>query len=135
MTLLDKDMNMSFRSMVLECAIQIEKLITELIMLYLDVTDDNLKAFGNDSSNIAFSDKLNILLDIGVFRDKKKKALKIYNQCVLVSQIRNKVVHVYDCNTFISTMKMIKGGSDKLLPHLQENEDTGDEEMNLKIFC
>lgn len=126
------DLNIELRSIVLRGALEVEKSINDLIKLYLDLSYENLRAFGHDSSNIPFAGKLNILLDIGVFRDEKGKAIDLYNDCVFLSQIRNKIAHVYECNSFEAMFTLMKGGN-KLMEYIEDSKRTENDEANYQL--
>lgn len=98
-------MNLDTRIFVLEKALLVEKTITSILELFLNVEVPKKKALTNKSGGLSFINKLDLLYDIEVFDDTE------YMTILLLMQYRNQFMHNYECNTFIDAFEFL--GSDK----------------------
>ncbi|WKK77111.2 hypothetical protein QYS49_07835 [Marivirga salinae] len=99
------EMNIKKRAKVLEFALSVESSITKLVLLFLNVSKEDLKALGNKNSSLSFKNKIDLLFDIGVLsKDENQKLL-------LLMEFRNQFLHNITCNSFCKAIELL--GSDR----------------------
>ena len=89
-----KDYNIDLRSYILDLALSIEELSTQIIKSLLRKIKTDSKTLGNKSSSLSLKNKIDILYDLG---DVDKKT---YNKIIKFMEIRNQFIHNPECNTF-----------------------------------
>ena len=99
---LDKE-HLRKRMQVLETALYIEGLTSSIICRLLDIDIETSKSFGNKSSSLSFSNKINLLLDMGnLHNDDVKKFEKFMS-------IRNQFMHNWSVDTFVNCVEKLDG--------------------------
>jgi hypothetical protein len=120
-------LNLAQRTKVMECALTLEKGITEILFLCFNLENStNLNAFGNKSSNISFQNKIDILKDIGVLNTTEDD--DSYTPFEAIMQFRNKFLHIHECNSFMEAYNFI-GHSYKLKKYLSDKKATPTEKL------
>ncbi|WP_024770358.1 hypothetical protein [Aquimarina macrocephali] len=96
----------NLRLCVIENSILIETAITILICTKLNIEPENSKSFGNGSSSLSFSQKIQIMQDIqGLEKELVKKLSCLTN-------IRNKFAHVGEVSDFEKFFQISKNGKE-----------------------
>lgn len=90
-----RDYNIELRSYVLDLALSIEDLSTEIVKSLLRKIKPNSKTLGNKSSSLSIKNKIDILYDLEDF-DKKT-----YNKLLRFLEIRNQFIHNPECSSFL----------------------------------
>lgn len=100
------ELNIELRKEILEIALNIEKMVSDLLILYLNIEKEDRKAICNKSSSLSFKNKIDLLFDLEVFSKDE------YGKLLLIMEFRNQFLHNYDCNSFEKAGDFL--GSDKL---------------------
>ena len=118
-------MNLDTRIFVLEKALLVEKTITSILELFLNVEVPKKKALTNKSGGLSFISKLDLLYDIEVFDDTE------YMTILLLMQYRNQFMHNYECNTFIDAFEFLGADKKNRLLFYAENklEERGEQKI------
>ncbi len=116
--------NMELRKEVLEMALTIEKEITRLLILFLNIDNEDLRSLGNKSSSLTFKNKLDLLSDINVLT-KNENA-----QFILFMEFRNQFLHNQDCNSFTFAVQLLGEDRGRRLLKLDNKKETYDVEFS-----
>lgn len=114
------------RSQVVDQAVKIEHFVNSIILTLLAIEKDSSKSFGNNSSALSFSAKINLLLDLGILNTDQRKKISAF------SEIRNQFVH----NLEVSKISECPVPQKKnLLSLYKAKEDTANyEELYTKLY-
>lgn len=109
------DLNLELRQRILEPALRVEYYTNFLLKIYLsiDIGKDS-KSFGNRSSNLPFSSKLILLNDLEILTTEETKPFN------LLMEIRNKFMHVYECNSILKACDLA-ANKNKLLKYYKRD--------------
>lgn len=90
--------HMDCRMAILDYSLQLEKIASVWLcmLLRMDVNMQDTKSFGYSSSALSFSQKINLLIDIGALSNEVK------NKFVAFMEIRNKFMHAIDVDSYLS---------------------------------
>lgn len=91
---METEINIELRKEILEIALNIEKMVSDLLILYLNIEKEDRKAISNKSSSLSFKNKIDLLFDLEVFSKDE------YSKLLLIMEFRNQFLHNYDCNSF-----------------------------------
>ena len=114
----------SIRHKVIDDAIEVEHLLKDILKNAFRIIPSNkkLKAFGVGRQNLPAQSRLDILDDLG-FLEKR-----LYDEIILVFQIRNKFAHLKECRTFLDLKKLDSGA--EFLKTLSRKLDLAEELRN-----
>jgi len=124
---METGLNIELRKEVLEIALNIEKMVSDLLILYLNIEKEDRKAICNKSTSLSFKNKIDLLFDLEVFSKDE------YNKLLLLMEFRNQFLHNYECDTFPNAGKFL--GQDKLKKLLSyDNVDFEGSSENFKYI-
>jgi hypothetical protein len=124
------DINLRLRSEILECSLQIEKEVNNLILLLLGIYTDNknTRLFGN-RQGIPFKSKIDLLYDLQVLTKEENSDFE------LLMIFRNKFLHDIDCESFECVLGQLdKGIINRFKVYFEEDQDVKDEKACLLAF-
>lgn len=97
------------RIFVLDNSLMIEKSLSELICLGLDISDHKESiSFGYSGQSLSFNQKVNLIIDMNGCSKEYKSKFQIF------MQIRNALIHNLDFDTFEDYFSNSKSGKDDL---------------------
>ena len=119
-------MNLETRTFVLEKALLVEKSVSDILQLFLNVEINKKKAFTNKSGGLSFKNKLDLLFDIEIFDDTE------YLLLLLLMEYRNQFMHNYECNTFTDAFTFLGPDKKTRLLNYAKNKLRDTDEENIK---
>ncbi|MBP6234882.1 MAG: hypothetical protein KA536_02020 [Saprospiraceae bacterium] len=111
-----KNFNIILRGKVLEKALILEELTSDIIKLILRIVWDETKTLGNQSTSLSFKNKTDLLFDL---QDLNKDD---YNYLLKIMEVRNQFAHNFDCNLW-DDLKRINPKSYEFISKKFPNED------------
>ena len=90
------------RSQVVDQAVKIEHFVNSILAQLLGIEKLDSKSFGNTSSALSFSAKINLLLDLGILKPEHKLKILVF------SEIRNQFVHNLEVKEISECPKALK---------------------------
>jgi hypothetical protein len=124
------EINLTLRSEILGCSLNIEKSINDLLLLYLGLYGDNknTRLFGN-KPGITFNNKIDLLYDLQILSKAEN------SDFVLLMNFRNKFLHDIDCISFSSVFEQLDNSiKNKFKNFLNDGDSIDDEEACLSAF-
>ncbi len=119
------DLNLKLRSEILECSLNLEKEINNLIMLFLGINHDNkIKVFGSTAASISFRNKIDLLTDLKILSSDENFDFNF------LMEFRNKFLHVADCNTFEDAFRLLGNSQKNKLQNFIEDGGNIDSEKD-----
>lgn len=116
---------LELRKEILEIALNIENMISELLILYLNIEKEERKAISNKNSCLTFKNKIDLLFDLDVLTKTE------HGNLLLLMEFRNQFLHNYQCNSFTKAVQFLgEDKSRKLLAFNDLNEGLQDSEFN-----
>jgi hypothetical protein len=99
------DINIQLRAEVLGYSLFIEKMVNDLLLLNLGISDEkgNTRLFSN-KGKISFQHKIDLLYDIEVLSKEENSDFE------LLMIIRNKFMHDIECNSFNTLLNQLDNG-------------------------
>lgn len=122
-----KDYNIELRSYVLNLALSIEDLSTQITKSLLRKVKPDSKTLDNKSSSLSLKNKIDMLYDIGDF-DKKT-----YTKVLKFMEIRNQFIHNPECNNF-TDLESVSPDLTKYLKKEFSNEIKNQEDSYVESF-
>ncbi len=124
------EINLKLRSEILECSLNIEKQINNLLLLLLGLYAENksTRLFGN-RSGISFKNKIDLLYDLHVLSKDENADFE------LLMNFRNKFLHDIDCNSFKNVLDQLdKGIKNRFKVYFDDGQSVANEKDCLSAF-
>ncbi|GJM27899.1 MAG: hypothetical protein DHS20C17_05340 [Cyclobacteriaceae bacterium] len=102
-------LNMKFRSDVLESALMIENQLNTLLLWLLRIEDKTSRTLSGKSSSLSFKNKIDLLFDLKMLKKKD------YAHLLFFMEIRNQVVHNFGVNSFEKVFDWLQSNKAKKL--------------------
>jgi hypothetical protein len=112
---------MKTRMYVLEKALNVEMLVTNLVIMQLDIDKEKVKIFGDTSVAFSFKNNIDLLKELQVFSEDE------YQQFLCFAEFRNKFMHLEKCDTFVKALGMLTARKKMLEKLTGKNVETEDE--------
>ncbi len=118
----NKEINIDFRSEILEYSLIVEGAINSLVLCYLGIIEkSNTKLFGN-KAGISFKSKIDLLYDIDVLSKEE------HNDLELQMIFRNKFIHSLECNSFLVALNQLDNGiKNRFKKHMDDSSKINNE--------
>lgn len=114
------------RKFILTISLLVEDFTSLFLSGLLDIENyQKSKSFGNKSSNLSFSQKINLLIDIGAMEDDDRKKF------ITFMEIRNQFMHNLDANNYENCFKHLDG-KDKFILKLYPQDNGNSNETKLE---
>lgn len=122
-------LNIELRKEILEISLNLENMISELLILYLNIEREERKAITNKGSNLSFKNKIDLLYDLDVLAKDE------HSNLLLMMEFRNQFLHNYQCNSFDKAVGFLGADkSRKLLVHNDLNSNSDSEFKYLNSY-
>ncbi|MEO5571219.1 MAG: hypothetical protein ABIT08_08535 [Bacteroidia bacterium] len=118
------DTNLSLRTEILDMALHLENDISELILFYLNIENEDRKAINHKSGSLSFKNKIDLLFDLQILSKEENQ------QFLLMMEFRNQFMHNINCNSFIVASKLLDGN--KLLEKHKGNDLTFEADLEFQ---
>lgn len=116
--------NIELRGFILQHAIRQEALTSAILKIIFRTLKDKTKTLGNNSGNLTFKNKIDLLYDFG---DIEKKD---YTHFEKLLAIRNQFAHNSNCTSFVK----LKEENSKLTEHLETNFGNSETDEEKKLL-
>lgn len=112
------NVGIEIRQEILQYSLLIENFTSIFLAKLLGIDDYKAtKSFGNQSGNMSFNQKVELLIDIGALDRAEKKKFQTF------MEVRNQFMHNYDAQNYVSCFSFLEGKSNfvlKLYPQSAE---------------
>jgi hypothetical protein len=118
------NIGLKIRTDMLINALLVERMVSEFLAKLLGISDlNNSKALGNNSGSISFSQKIDLLIEIGALSQDTRKKYQAF------MQIRNQFMHNLDAKTYNDCFSCNEGMDKFLIKLYKPNANLNREEQ------
>lgn len=117
------DIGVENRQEILQYSLLIENFTSIFLSKLLGIENyEETKSFGNQSGNLSFNQKIDLLIDIGAFDKNEKKKFQTF------MEIRNQFIHNYNAKNYESCFNYLDGKATFILKIFPQNAELPTEE-------
>ncbi|MCC9065042.1 hypothetical protein ACHRV1_25695 [Flavobacterium aquidurense] len=117
------DIGVENRQEILQYSLLIENFTSIFLSKLLGIENyEETKSFGNQSGNLSFNQKIDLLIDIGALDKNEKKKFQTF------MEIRNQFMHNYNAKNYESCFNYLEGKATFILKIFPQNAELPTEE-------
>ena len=119
----------TIRAQVIEKAVGFEDLISQLLIMLLDIENNTSISFGTKNLALGFNSKVNLLVDLNFISKEVITDFQIF------TEIRNKFAHVIYADNFTKCMELLSTSSKNKFKEIYGQNSNNFEEEVIYMSC